>query len=297
MRCGRRQRRSRLVHRAHLRLQDGTASTRPSGVRAGVDRVAPAARFPPHSITENAARRSRSRSGRTSAGVREQHLVRHSRRGELTSVTPCFGFRSAETWPLRSAVGHLALVSLVMIVAGLPIEWARAALPRIDRPGCTVIAGALLAFLYASRSRAPFTGIVATVATALAMTMFSGSYPSISIHAIVQISVVFLLLPQHPLEFERTFRRESAARRHCRDLVARHSHLDVEPAAEQLRVLVHRGRRGLPRLQPLSRPCVSHPRLCLARGGLLRARSLAVAQRLGRSNGTARQPRAVRPSE
>jgi membrane-associated PAP2 superfamily phosphatase len=32
------------------------------------------------------------------------------------------------------------------------------------------------------------------VATALAMTMFSGSYPSISIHAIVQISVVFLLL-------------------------------------------------------------------------------------------------------
>lgn len=102
--------------------------------------------------------------------------------------------RSAGTWPLRSAVGHLAMVSLAMILAGLPIEWARAALPRIDRPGCVVIAGAILALLHALRSRTPFAGIVATATTALALTMFSASYPSINIHAVVQISVVFLLL-------------------------------------------------------------------------------------------------------
>lgn len=102
--------------------------------------------------------------------------------------------RSSGTWPLRSAVGHLALVSLAMIFAGLPIEWARAALPRIDRPGCVVIAGTILALLYASRSRAPFAGIVAAAATALALTTVSGSFPLISFHVIVQIPAVLLLL-------------------------------------------------------------------------------------------------------
>lgn len=102
--------------------------------------------------------------------------------------------RSSATWPLRSAVGHLALVSLTMAVAGIPIDWARAVMPQIQRPDCFAIAVSGLALLLALRSRSPKAGLVATAATAMAMGILSGPYPSINFHVIAQVSAIFLLL-------------------------------------------------------------------------------------------------------
>jgi len=102
--------------------------------------------------------------------------------------------RSTDTWPLRSAVGHLAIAALSMVFAGLPIEWARVAIPTIGRPGCIAIASSIFTLLLTARSRSPVAGVAATAAAALAMTMFTGAYPSIHLHTIVQTSAVFLML-------------------------------------------------------------------------------------------------------
>lgn len=102
--------------------------------------------------------------------------------------------RSTNTWPLRSAVGHLAIAALSMAFAGIPIEWARAVIPLIGRPGCIAIASSIFTLLLTARSRFPVAGVAATAAAALAMTMFTGAYPSIHLHTIVQTSAVFLML-------------------------------------------------------------------------------------------------------
>ena len=102
--------------------------------------------------------------------------------------------RSSDTWPLRSTVGQLALASLAMILAGFPIDWAQAVVPNIGRSGCVVFAWSAFVLLYATRSRSPVVGLAAAATVALGMGIFSGRFPILSPHVIVETSAMFLLL-------------------------------------------------------------------------------------------------------
>jgi hypothetical protein len=109
--------------------------------------------------------------------------------------------RTADTWPLRSAVKHLALASLALVVAGMPEDWGRAILPAFSRPRGILLACSFFVLLHAMRSRRPDVGLAGALALTVALTletrMFSGAF-----HAIAQVSLVFLLL--HSLRWSDT---------------------------------------------------------------------------------------------
>ncbi len=101
--------------------------------------------------------------------------------------------RTADTWPLRSAVKHLALGSLALVVAGMPEEWGRVILPAFSRAGCILMACSFFVLLHAVRSRRPDLGLAGALALGV------GLVPNAGIllpgpHMFVQGSLLFLLL-------------------------------------------------------------------------------------------------------
>jgi hypothetical protein len=109
--------------------------------------------------------------------------------------------RTTDTWPLRSAVKHLALASLALVVAGMPEDWGRAILPAFSRARCIVLACSFFVLLHALRSRRPEVGLAGALALTAALTL-EGRMLSVGFHAIAQSSLVFLLL--HSLRWSDT---------------------------------------------------------------------------------------------
>ena len=109
--------------------------------------------------------------------------------------------RTADTWPLRSAVKHLALASLALVVAGMPEDWGRTILSAFSRPRCIMLAASFFVLLHALRSRRPDVGLAGALALTVALTLEARMF-SASFHAIAQISLVFLLL--HSLRWSDT---------------------------------------------------------------------------------------------
>jgi len=101
--------------------------------------------------------------------------------------------RTADTWPLRSAIKHLALGSLALVVAGMPEDWGRLVLPAFSRPRCIVLACSFFALLHAMRSRRPDVGLAGALAMAVALMLEARMLPG-GFHFIAQASLVFLLL-------------------------------------------------------------------------------------------------------
>ncbi len=101
--------------------------------------------------------------------------------------------RTGDTWPLRSTIKHLALASLALIVAGIPEDWGRAILPALNRPRCITLACSFFVLLHALRSRRPELGLAGALALWIGLMLNAGLYP-LSLHAIAQVSLVFLLL-------------------------------------------------------------------------------------------------------
>ena len=101
--------------------------------------------------------------------------------------------RTADTWPLRSAVKHLALGSLALIVAGMPEDWGRAILPAFSRSRCIALAGSFFALIHAMRSCRPDIGLAGALALAVGMALEGGRFAA-GFHTVAQVSLVFLLL-------------------------------------------------------------------------------------------------------
>lgn len=101
--------------------------------------------------------------------------------------------RTADTWPLRSFVKHLALASLALVVAGMPEDWGRMVLPVFSRTRCIVLAWSFFVVLHAVRSRRPQMGMAGALALGTGLILNAGLL-SLSLHAIVQASLVFALL-------------------------------------------------------------------------------------------------------
>ena len=101
--------------------------------------------------------------------------------------------RTADTWPLRSAVMHLVLASLALVIAGIPEDWGRAILPALSRPRCIVLACSFFVLLHAVRSQRPELGLAGAMALGAGL-MLNASLIPINLHAIAQCSLVFLLL-------------------------------------------------------------------------------------------------------
>jgi len=124
----------------------------------------------------------------------------------LLSGATCFGYaalwlRTADTWPLHSAVKHLALASLALVVAGMPEDWGRAILPVFSRPRCIMLACSFFVLLHALRSRRPDVGLAGALALVVALTLEARLFAG-SVHTIAQVSLVFLLL--HSLRWSDT---------------------------------------------------------------------------------------------
>jgi hypothetical protein len=109
--------------------------------------------------------------------------------------------RTADTWPLRTVVKHLALASLALVIAGMPEDWGRAILPAFSRPRCIVLACSFFVLLHALRSRRPDVGLAGALALTVALTLEARMF-SAGFHAIAQVSLVFLLL--HSLRWSDT---------------------------------------------------------------------------------------------
>lgn len=100
--------------------------------------------------------------------------------------------RTADTWPLRRLVKHLALASLALMVAGMPEDWGRAILPVFSRPRGVVLACSLFALLQAMRSRRPDVGLAGALGLAVMLMLDARTFPG-GFHAGVQLSLAFLL--------------------------------------------------------------------------------------------------------
>lgn len=109
--------------------------------------------------------------------------------------------RTADTWPLRSAVKHLSLGSLALVVAGMPEDWGRAILPAFSRAHGIMLAGSLFVLLHALRSRRPDVGLAGALALTVVLTLNARMFPG-GLHGIAQASLVFLLL--HSLRWSDT---------------------------------------------------------------------------------------------
>jgi hypothetical protein len=101
--------------------------------------------------------------------------------------------RTADTWPLRSTVKHLALASLALVVAGMPEDWGRAILPAFSRARCITLACSFFVLLHALRSRRPDVGLAGALALTIVLTLEARMF-SAGFHSIAQLSFVFLLL-------------------------------------------------------------------------------------------------------
>ncbi len=86
---------------------------------------------------------------------------------------------------------HLALASLPLILAGMPLEWGNVWLPDFSRGQYITLAGIGLCVLLALQSRRLELGLLGAVAVAVAA---GGLAREWSLHAAVQAGLVFLML-------------------------------------------------------------------------------------------------------
>ncbi len=101
--------------------------------------------------------------------------------------------KASDRNPLRATMKHLAFVSFALVIAGVPLDWGRLAVPFFTRANGLVIGGVLFVLIHAAQSRRPALGIAGAAALFSAL-VFHAVPLGIGFHVTLQASLVFLLL-------------------------------------------------------------------------------------------------------